>query len=284
MTSLSLIDTTANKDIAPKRKTSLIVLELSEILFLLTACVTTLNYSNCKITKKNVGVGNTTPGDSGFSNNQWAYSSIHAEESWDISVGSEDVDVAVLDTGTYSSHNDLTQNIGPYFDTVYYYDYQNGIFSISDPDGHGTNVAGVIASKGNNSIGACGVCWNSSILPFKIYDFPINSDPIFNISYAISAVQYTSQEEIPILNFSNYGLGVFDSYLEAQIRNYPGLFVCCAGNEGINIDTSNQINSYPSECPNMDNLISVGALDSSGHIKSNSNYGPNSVDLFAPGD
>ena len=102
--------------------------------------------------------------------------------------------------------------------------------------------------------------------------------------YIISAVHYASQEEIPIINFSNYGTGTIDSSLETEIRDYPGLFICCAGNHGVNIDTSWQVFSYPSECSNMNNLISVGALDSSGHIKSNSNYGPYSVDLFAPGD
>ena len=221
MISLSLIGRIAKNNTSTKRKTLHIVLKLGEVLFLLAPWIATIALTvdchNPIITKKifqDVAIGSTTPGDSNFVNNQWAYNSIHAEEAWDISVGSSDVEVAVL-------------------------------------DGHGTNVAGVIASKGNNSIGACGVCWNSTILPFDLYDFPLNSDIIVNVPYIISAVHYASQEEIPIINFSNYGTGTIDSSLETEIRDYPGLFICCAGNHGVNIDTSWQVFSYPSECSNI---------------------------------
>jgi hypothetical protein len=67
--------------------------------------------------------------------------------------------------------------------------------------------------------------------------------------------------------------------LEEAIKNYNGLFVAAAGNEGMNID-SNQ--SYPSNFTSS-NILSVAAVDNQGNLAGFSNYGTRNVDVAAPG-
>ena len=224
-------------------------------------------------------LGSTIPNDTNYQDNEWAYDSISAEEAWDISTGNNDVSVAVIDTGVKTTHNDLINNIN-LNNIVYLFDNSNSTISSNDWTGHGSNVAGIIGSKGNNNLGVCGVCWNVNIIPLSY----INVYGIQTSSNVAAAINFAEEHEIPIINFSSYYTGSIDSDVENAIRNYSGLFVCCAGNEGQNIDTNQLASSYPTQLSNVDNLISVGSLSQNGTIKDSSNYGATSVDLFAPGD
>ncbi len=122
---------------------------------------------------------------------------IDTEQAWDITIGSRDVIIGVIDTGVDIDHPDLRNNIwtnpgeiagngidddaNGYVDDVNGYDFamlDNDPREEFDPRGngedvipvfaHGTAVAGVIAAVGNNGTGVTGVAWNLSILPMKI--------------------------------------------------------------------------------------------------------------------
>jgi len=100
--------------------------------------------------------------------------------------------------------------------------------------------------------------------------------------------------DIKILNFSGGWSGTPDEendnilwydpeedyILEAKISTFDGLFVCSAGNDNNNNDINPR---YPSDY-NLDNMITVGASVENDGIWSNSNFGMDTVDLFAPGD
>ena len=92
------------------------------------------------------------------------------------------------------------------------------------------------------------------------------------------AIDFATNEDIPILNFSGGGTDNHKG-VKTAIENYPGLFVCSSGNENQNNDL---IDHFPSNYK-FSNLISVGAMDSDGTRYYLSNYGAKSVDIFAPG-
>ena len=79
---------------------------------------------------------------------------IQAPQAWDVTTGSPDVTVAVVDTGIATDHLDLSANVVPG------YDFVQDDADPRDFNGHGTHVAGTIGAKGNNGIGVAGVNWN----------------------------------------------------------------------------------------------------------------------------
>jgi len=193
---------------------------------------------------------------------------INAPAAWDITTGSNDVIVAVLDTGVDYNVPDLHDNI------VNGWDFATHSNDPMDRDGHGTKVAGVIAAVGNNSIGVTGVMWKAKIMPLRVLGSNGGT-----VSDEIEAIHYADKHGAHVINMS-YGNYRTSSQAEKDaIDASPAIFVCSAGNGGNNND---QNPFYPASYPS-DNIISVAATDQNDALTSNSNYGPISVQVAAPG-
>jgi len=185
------------------------------------------------------------------------------------------VRVGILDTGI-ANHTDLNvdRQSGAYFAENGDLDNTASTLDTSN-DGHGTKVAGIINLIAN------GV----TLVPLKrANEF---SALISAINYATSL--WDTDKRISIINCSLAGGSEYNDFLSA-IMSFPGLFVWAAGNDGEQLDMSNEnqlINHYYSK----PNLIIVGAITKTGgrsiwtsHSSSNpsSNYG-NRVNIYAPG-
>lgn len=96
---------------------------------------------------------------------QWHYSLVDLPEAWDVTTGSSDVIVAVIDTGVVLTHPDLASKLTAGYDFVSDSGMSNDGDGIDanpndpgDSDGtaedtfHGTHVAGTIAAATNNGI------------------------------------------------------------------------------------------------------------------------------------
>ena len=86
---------------------------------------------------------------------------VRADEAWLIGRG-KGVVVAVLDTGVDYGHPDLAGRVAKGKD------YINDDDDAQDDESHGTHVAGIIAARGNNTIGVAGMAWEASILAIKV--------------------------------------------------------------------------------------------------------------------
>jgi subtilisin family serine protease len=254
-----------------------------------------------------VHVAETTPGDAEFAR-LWglhntgqnvngtsgtADADIDAPEAWDVTTGSSDVVVAVIDSGVDINHPDLQPNIwtnpgetpdnGIDDDGNGYIDDVNGWdFFINDNDprdahGHGTHVAGTIAAAGDNGIGVSGVSWSAKIMALRFLDAWGNG----TTANAISAIEYASAMGADIIN-NSWGSSTYSpsQALKDAIEASGALVVCAAGNSGWNNDTL--IQHYPSGYSSA-NIISVAASDQDDNRAAFSNYGPFSVDVAAPG-
>ena len=216
---------------------------------------------------------------------------IDAPEAWDVTTGSSDVVVAVIDSGVDVNHPDLADNIwvnsgeiagngidddgNSYIDDVNGWDFYIGDNDPRDADGHGTHVAGTIAAVGDNAEGTTGVSWRTKIMALRFLDawgFGSTSD-------AIAAIQYANNMGADVIN-NSWGGGGFNSALKSAIDAFDGVVVCAAGNNSSNNDGS--FPHYPSSYSST-NIIAVAASDQNDARASFSNYGPLSVDLAAPG-
>ena len=193
---------------------------------------------------------------------------IYAPEAWNVTTGSSDIIVAVIDTGVDYTHEDLKGNL------LDGYDFVNDDADPMDDNGHGTHCTGIIGAVTNNGIGISGVSWNSKILPIKAFDINGNS----NVATLISSISYARESGAQVISCS-WGGSNYSAALKDAIEETPALFVCSAGNSGVDTDIYPQ---YPASYVSP-NIISVGATDSSDNLSSFSNYGASSVDLMAPG-
>jgi subtilisin family serine protease len=101
------------------------------------------------------------------------------------------------------------------------------------------------------------------------------------VSGAISALEYAVKMGVPISNNSwgggGYSQALYDAIKNSQVIGH--LFVAAAGNSHVNSDLEPM---YPAAY-DLDNIISVAAIDSSDNLASFSNWGVVTVDLGAPG-
>jgi len=221
---------------------------------------------------------------------------INAMRAWSETTGSDEVVVAVLDSGVDYNHEDLANNIwsrranlDPYEDAdLGVVDDEHGYNAVDndgdpfDENGHGTHCAGIIGAEGGNSIGVTGVNWKVRIMPLKFMNaggFGTTKDAIEAINYAIARKR--DGVNVRVINAS-WGSTQRSRALEDVIRkaNDEGiLFVAASGNSSTNNDRQPH---YPSSY-NLPNVVSVAALDRNDQLAQFSNYGVRSVHIAAPG-
>ncbi|MHC4147945.1 MAG: S8 family serine peptidase [Planctomycetota bacterium] len=222
-----------------------------------------------------------------------ALADIDAVSAWDITTGSSDVIVAIIDTGIDYLHPDLIDNMwvnsgeiasngidddnNGYIDDIHGYDFVQDDGNPSDQHGHGTHCAGTIGGRGNNNLGVAGVNWQCKLMAGRF----LNARGSGTTADAIDAINYAVANGADILS-NSWGGGGYSATLKAAITNaceQGVLFVAAAGNSATNNDVSPH---YPSNYQ-VSNVISVAATDHRDALAGFSCYGQSSVHLGAPG-
>ncbi len=88
---------------------------------------------------------------------------IDAEGAWELTTGTPDVVIAIIDTGVDPDHEDLDS-----CKLMEGYDALLDVAGVTDYDGHGTSCAGVAAARANNGVGVSGACPACRVLPVRI--------------------------------------------------------------------------------------------------------------------
>lgn len=193
----------------------------------------------------------------------WHMDMINAASAWNLETYGNEIKVAVIDSGCYA-HDDLKNNLLPGKN------YCDGTEDVSDNNGHGTHVSGIIAAE-MNGIGVVGVAPKAKIVPLKCFN---TSTTYMNI--LISAI-YDAVDvyDCKIINMS-WGMPSGDEFLKEAIEyayDKGVILVAAVGN-----DKSSKL-YYPAayEC-----VIGVGSIDKT-KVKSSFSQYNESVFVVAPG-
>jgi thermitase len=228
--------------------------------------------------------------------------SVEAAYRINSSSNTQEIIVAVVDTGVDSMHEDLKDVMwineleipanGIDDDQNGYVDDIHGINTlvrdtqgratgdIRDTHSHGTHVSGTIGAKQNNSKGIAGIASNVKIMGIRTV--PNNGDET-DIDVAESFI-YAAKNGAKIINCSfgkssNEGNNLIPETLKYIQETYGVLVIAAAGNNSSNIDRKP---TYPAS-HSSENLLIVASTNSTGGMSYFSNYGILSVDVAAPG-
>lgn len=219
---------------------------------------------------------------------------INVLKAWELTQGSNDIVVAIIDSGINYNHPDLKENLwinnlelngkpgvdddgNGYIDDVYGYDFANNDGDPLDDLGHGTHVAGIIGAA-HNEIGTRGVMGKVSIMSLKFLSAKGSGDT----ANALKAIDYAVKNGAKIINNSwgggDFSQSIYDALMNAAKNNI--VVVTAAGN--IKND-NDKYPKYPASYK-IPGMICVGALNVLDLKTSFSSYGKESVHIFAPGE
>ena len=176
---------------------------------------------------------------------------LNLEPAWDSYTGNHKVIIGMIDTGVDTDHVDLRQNL---VESQLWYNALDESHNPSDGFNHGTAESGVAAAIGNNIAGICGVAWNCSLMPVKVF-----SDEAYTTDLILGkGLNWAWEHGADVLN-NSWGGGTYTPFITLAIqnaktygRNGKGAVVFAA--------TGNQDSAgifYPSVLPEV---IAVGGI------------------------
>lgn len=187
-------------------------------------------------------------------------------------------EVGVDENGVDRSNNGIDDDLNGYTDDLYGWDFAKNTADVSDNDGHGTHIAGVIKSA---------IAKNAS---FSKYDFMIlkyydnkHSSLRSNHNTFLEALRYAINMGADIINISGGGhhRNTEELRVLTEAQEQGILVVAAAGNK----NKRNKGNKafYPAAYK-LPNIISVVATDDNGHILRTSNLNVMKANRFAVGE
>jgi subtilisin family serine protease len=225
--------------------------------------------------------------------NQWGPAKIEAPTAWDVTTGTSDAIIAIVDTGVELGHEDLVDNLwanpgeipdngldddgNGKTDDIWgwrFYHVSPLISgednSVADDNGHGTHVAGIAGAGINNGLGVAGMAGGSKLMVVKVLDAVGDgwySDLAQGIVYAVD-------NGARIINLSLGGAPHSDllQWAVNYAHDRGALLVAASGNGVGGV-------LYPGAC---EHVMTVSATDQDDDLRSDSRHGPQ-VDVAAPG-
>lgn len=196
---------------------------------------------------------------------QWNMKAVKRTE--DSGFSGDNIKVAILDSGI--SYADDIQ-VKDYIDLI---DSENENLLFDDATGHGTSIAGIIASSGKKD-GLYGIAQNADLYSVKILD--ANNET--TLSKVIEGIYWCINHDMDVINMS-FGTRHYSAALEKAIKDAENegiIMVAAAGNNGAKAENLD----YPAA---FHNVIAVGASDGNNCMTEFTSEGDN-LDILAPGE
>jgi thermitase len=205
------------------------------------------------------------PNDLLYSKYQWNLPIIETEVGWGVGKGSENVIVAVVDTGADLNHPDLKGRLQTGHNVI------NPDSSPMDDVGHGTHVAGIISALVNNGEGVAGMTWYNPVMPVKVLD-ENGAGNTYNVAQGII---WAADHGAKVINMSlgNYADANFLHDAIKYAFNKDIVLIAASGND------NSEEPGFPAAYPEV---LAVAASDNAKKKATFSNFG-DYIGVTAPG-
>jgi len=219
---------------------------------------------------------------------QWNLTNIDLPEAWDLTTGSADVIVAVIDTGVNQTHvmtdfgSDGILLGASIINGITRLDTTPGQYSY-DGGSHGTAVASLIGANMNNK-GISGVAPGIKILPIKVFrDQAYANEEVSAYGTDIAAaILWATDQGADIINLSLGGSSDYSTQAAVEYAYDHGvILVAASGNNSNYVNGIYYDVSYPAAYPQV---IAVGSLKPNGEASNFSNIEGEGIDLSAYGE
>jgi PKD repeat protein len=200
---------------------------------------------------------------------RWHLDRIKAAEAWDITQGSPEIKIAVVDNAVWADHPDLASQV------VLQWDITNNTPNSSPPPtgnpvewSHGTHCAGLVSAATDNEIGIAAIGFNTGMITIKAATVP------HSLTHALQGVAFAIGNEADVVNMSFAGALYSQTWQNAINAGHEQgvLFVASAGSAGGSI-------TYPA---GYENVIAVGSTNEDDTKSVFSAFGA-FIDVMAPG-
>lgn len=222
------------------------------------------------------------------------YDFLGRDETWELLHQSpiipKPVTVAVVDTGIDPHHpwikdklwrnlqeipnNGIDDDNNGFVDDVHGFDFHQERADLSDPNGHGTHVSGLVAAE--NAGQRLGSGTNAEIMALRAFD-PAGLAGTIDIARALA---YALDKGVDIVNCS-WGGGINSLALETifeRLDQRQIQVIASSGNASINLDRNDQV---PTRYPGV---IGVASLLKPNKISDFSNFGRTTVEFATMGE
>ena len=184
---------------------------------------------------------------------------------WEIETGSENVIVAIMDSGTKLDHPDLDGRIwvnknetkngrdddgNGFTDDVYGWNFAYENSNVKDDGGHGTNISGTIGASTNNLIGFAGIDQHCKLMICKNLD----DENLGEYSWWSASLYYAANNGAKIINMSEGGYDYSKTLNTAIDYAYDAGCLIVASM----MNKNNDDKYYPAS---FKNVLAVGATD-----------------------
>jgi len=202
--------------------------------------------------------------DYGLDQVQYGMKQLYQDQNLTQTSGGAGVNVAVLDSGAKTDHPDISQRIQKCRDTT----GRKVKNSCADNDGHGTNVASIIAADaGADGLGIYGVAPAANLWIYKVCGAFCWSDDIARALYEVA----DSGADVVNMSFGGSGLASDEKAALDYAYGKGVLLVAAAGNSGPGANTI----EYPAAYVKV---MGIAAIDASYNTTDFSSRGINDGD------
>jgi thermitase len=169
---------------------------------------------------------------------QYALDLIDAPEGWDhAGLGAfpttGGAKVGIVDTGIDRSHSEFSGRVSNCAQSTSFLTISSGIRDgCSDVDGHGTQVAGILGARANNSQGIAGVAFNSPLAICRALEDGLGRGSTSNVANCIGWVRSKGAKVISMSFGGGSSTTLHNAVKSAWNNGYGAVLLAAAGNGG----------------------------------------------------